>query len=347
MTEKEMETLIEKAAHAFNQELQQHSGRPPFVRHKTYNTLLCDERFEKGQAVRISLHGYSFRFLTKENQKLLHFEDERNRSAGFHNHEFFEFIYVYQGNVTQCTPDGSFSLPSHHLLLMNSYVIHSPKPDNDDTVMFNFLVQKEVIERMLVSLSPFDYVFSHFFLESLYGPKRDKNYLCFMLSPETEETVQMILKEYYGKDSCYQQVVYALLIYLLAQIAEEQETLREMETKNEESLVQEKDFTSKLLRYLQEHYLEVTLDSLSDSFGYSKYHLSRLIRQKTGMSFKELITQYKLIHASNYLEYSEFSLSKICELIGYYDKSHFSKAFKAVFGMSPQEYREQKRSEYL
>lgn len=343
MNRTEMDELIQIAAQEFNRRLSQENGPPPRIQHEGYHTLTCDKRFENGQLIRISLHGFSFRFLTEENQKKLHFHKKENQRVGLHNHEFFEFIYVCRGTVTQHTPGGSFSLGSSHLLLMNSYVIHAPVPDNDDTIMFNFLIQKQVIENIFASLSPFDHTFSYFFLESLYGPIRDQNYLDFLLTPETEETVHSILKEYYAQAPCTQQVVYALLVYLFSQIAEHRAALFSAQ-KKPLPRQEETDFVPALLQYLQEHYLSVTLEELSETLGYSKYHLSRLIRKKTGKSFKELITQYKMIHAANYLEHSDFSLSKICELVGCYDKSHFTKAFKSVFSLSPRRYRQKKRT---
>lgn len=342
MTKINMEQLLEKAARRFNEDIQKQKAKPLFIPHGSYRTLVSTGRFENGQTIQIKLHGYSFRFLTEENQALLNFNEQKNRTAKLHNHDFFEFIYVHTGKLTQYMPNNSFQITGPHLLMMNSHVIHSPIPENDETVMFNLLIQKEAMESIFTSIAPLNYVFSHFFLESLYGSSRDSNYLSFPLTPQTEETLLKILDEYYEEEICSQQTIYALLIYLFAQIAEIQ-AASHASLPPFVSYPKETEFIPRLLGYLQEHYIHVTLDELSLTFGYSKSYLSRLIRQKTRRSFKELITFYKMNHARNYLEHSGFSLSKICELVGYYDKSHFSKAFQSVFHISPAEYRNGKR----
>lgn len=87
----------------------------------------------------------------------------------------------------------------------------------------------------------------------------------------------------------------------------------------------------------------MTLDDLADHFGYSSNYISRTIKKFTGKPFKEVVGQMRLARAAERLRWSNESVEKIGEELGYYDRSHFNRAFKKRYGVSPSEYRVQAR----
>lgn len=47
-----------------------------------------------------------------------------------------------------------------------------------------------------------------------------------------------------------------------------------------------------IMNYIQSNYLSVTLEGLSDKFYLSKPYLSKYIKEKSGMTFGELVKMY-------------------------------------------------------
>lgn len=131
----------------------------------------------------------------------------------------------------------------------------------------------------------------------------------------------------------------ALLKKLLKQIREEQLTQRIL-------VSEEKTQEQKILFYIQQHFTEqnFSLGELSDTFCLSQSYLTRLVKQETGKSFTELITQLRVERAISLLmQYPDMKLVEIAERTGFASQHYFSRVFKEKTGFPPADYREHMR----
>jgi AraC family transcriptional regulator, glycine betaine-responsive activator len=69
--------------------------------------------------------------------------------------------------------------------------------------------------------------------------------------------------------------------------------------------------------------------------GVSPRHLDRLFAEHLGVSFQTTYHRIRLDHARRLLEQSPLSISELAFATGFSGASHFSKAFKDHFGMTP------------
>ncbi|HML45419.1 MAG TPA: helix-turn-helix transcriptional regulator [Clostridia bacterium] len=93
--------------------------------------------------------------------------------------------------------------------------------------------------------------------------------------------------------------------------------------------------------YIQEHYAsyELSLSTVAEHVDLSPSYLTRLFREATGHSVKETIDQIRMQHARALLEQTDLSVSKIAEQVGYLSIDSFSRKFKALEGVAPNQYR--------
>ena len=97
----------------------------------------------------------------------------------------------------------------------------------------------------------------------------------------------------------------------------------------------------KATTYLEEHIRdELTRESVAKAVGISPSHFSRLIREKKGRTFTDLLNQYRIEHACKLLVRSSQTLAHIANDTGFCDQSYFSKVFRKYKGLSPAKYRE-------
>ena len=94
-----------------------------------------------------------------------------------------------------------------------------------------------------------------------------------------------------------------------------------------------------ILSYMNDHAASVTLEELSELFGYSVGHLSRLIRKHTGKPYSEIVQKLKLEKARYYLETSDDPITEVMRRSGFSAAHHFYRIFKERYLMSPAEYR--------
>ena len=83
---------------------------------------------------------------------------------------------------------------------------------------------------------------------------------------------------------------------------------------------------------------EFGVEELGREVGLSRTHLYRKIKELTGMTAIEFIRNKRLENAANLLRQNKLYVSEIAYMCGFKELSYFRKVFKAVYGLSPQEY---------
>lgn len=98
--------------------------------------------------------------------------------------------------------------------------------------------------------------------------------------------------------------------------------------------------TEQVIDWLEDKYkYQITLEDLSDSFQYSTKHLSRLVKNETGMSPIQYLIHVRIEKAKSMLKNTDAKLNEIARRVGYNDLFYFSNHFKKKVGMSPTEYK--------
>lgn len=100
---------------------------------------------------------------------------------------------------------------------------------------------------------------------------------------------------------------------------------------------------TEILNYIQNHYLTVSLDELSAEFHLSKPYLSKYIKEKSGSNFEEILKGIRMKKACNLLKNEGMTVEMIAEKAGYMTVEHFNRQFKKRFGMTPVQYRNEKK----
>ena len=86
----------------------------------------------------------------------------------------------------------------------------------------------------------------------------------------------------------------------------------------------------------------MSLQDIASEVHVSPYHLTRLFRRHTGMPLHAYRTELRLRRALGRLEKKSIPLSDIAREVGFSSHSHFSRRFRARFGFTPLEWREEK-----
>ncbi len=95
-----------------------------------------------------------------------------------------------------------------------------------------------------------------------------------------------------------------------------------------------------IVEYIEENLLiRVLQKSNSRRFGISIYSLSRMFKEKTGFGVKEYINDRRLEKAKHLILVTERSVADISESVGFTNTYYFPKLFRAKFGSSPVQYR--------
>ena len=104
------------------------------------------------------------------------------------------------------------------------------------------------------------------------------------------------------------------------------------------------DAYRKSLLYIRDHYTEgIAVADVAKGIGYSVSYFGYIFKKNRGISVNNYISELRLDRAAELLSGTAHSVSYIAERVGFGDANYFSTAFKAKFGISPRQYREEKR----
>ena len=287
------------------------------------------DKFQSGEDIVVTLHDPVFSMVVKDQDCS-------------HQHDFFEFNYVYSGSLTNYVDHEAILQDENTLLLMNPFVTHDPKISNTTDIVFNILIRRNWIDDFFLRSFSSNSLFYPFFFDSVYGVNRRSSYLMFQVDQEIAQVLHQMIAAYYDHEDFYQQVIVARMLDLLVLLTRQKK--RDSEEHNRQ-LVQRSDLSA-ILSYIRHNFASATLQSVADEFGYSTSYLSRLIKKHTQHSFLDIIRDIKLKNAANYLIYSRLTIEKINEIIGYNDTSYFNKVFRQEYGMTPSQYRKRYASDF-
>lgn len=92
---------------------------------------------------------------------------------------------------------------------------------------------------------------------------------------------------------------------------------------------------------------EISNTELGAIFGYHPFYISKMLKDKKGITLHQYVIQYRIKYALSMLRYTDKSIADIADETGFTDASYFTKSFKAQFGMTPKEYRNQFKEDFI
>ena len=97
-----------------------------------------------------------------------------------------------------------------------------------------------------------------------------------------------------------------------------------------------------ITNYIYANYKNVTLEDLSEKFFLSKPYLSKYIKEKSGMTFGDILKQIRMKKARAMLRSGNATVESIAEMVGYQNVEHFNRVFKKMYHTTPVQYRNKK-----
>ena len=117
------------------------------------------------------------------------------------------------------------------------------------------------------------------------------------------------------------------------------------EIENLLDVIEENIFVSKvnvdeIALYIQNNYTkDMNLNELAEMYGTSASYLSRVLKEKLGVTFVNYIGRLRVENAKELLEKTNLSVTEIGEKSGFVNRNAFTRVFKASTGVTPSEYR--------
>jgi AraC-like DNA-binding protein/mannose-6-phosphate isomerase-like protein (cupin superfamily) len=259
-----------------------------------------------------------------------------------HRHDFLEMSYAFSGEFTQIINDQVVTLKEGDFILLDTDVVHKIMKVDEGTLIINILLRKDYFNQgILVRLAEND-VISEFVIDAIRkNSVRNGRFLHFPShgNKKVRHYISAAMCEYVDSDIASNEVINCNLILLFTE-------LLRVSRNNPISLKPKiSSYTSiiDILQYIEEHYQTTNLIKVAEHFHFHPNYLSRLLKEKSGKTFTQLIQEFRLRQARLLLEHTEIQVRSIAEEIGYSNFNHFYQKFKEYSLITPAEYRKQFR----
>lgn len=254
--------------------------------------------------------------------------------------DFISLRYVYSGQTHIHTLDSDFYLKENDLCLLSNGFTFSQFLHNKEDLVFTIMFEKDyLLKNVLEDVTGGDLI-AKFILDYICGKTSSHNYIIFHggKNDRIRHVMEDILCEYmdpsvYGKELIETYIKLFLFEMLGCQYTYEENP----ESRHSYALAE-------VLARIDTEYETLTLDQLAGDIGYNSSYLSRMIKNETGMNFKDLILRKRMEHASILLKNSGLPIREIMLRCGLANESYFYKKFKEFYGCSPKEYRAGRRA---
>ena len=250
-----------------------------------------------------------------------------------HTHDYVEMVYMCSGQTVHRVNGKEIVLRAGELLLLGQNARQEIEAAAQDDIAVNFIIRPSFFSATLPYLGEEETPLRRFIITCLTG-ENEAGYLLFRVSDILtvqnliENLLYTLLEEIPNKRGILQ----LTMGLLFAQLLNHTETL--------EFQPEEQNAVLSVLRYLEENYRDGSLTEAAAELHYDLPYLSRLIRQKTGRNYTELLQEKRLSQAAWLLKNSDRKVDEIALAVGYENISYFHRIFAARFGCSPKKYRD-------
>ena len=250
-----------------------------------------------------------------------------------HDHDFVDIVYIIEGTGRHYINDEEFVIKAGDLLFVNYGCTHAFLVD-DQLVAYNLMIRVDYFIKNMIKDNNLFYMLALTSFEKIQHELNDKSPLVFFDYSERDEIFNLfrnieteLSQEKLGKSSILDSYINIILCKVFRKIF--------MQNTRQELLIPQG-----IIDYISEHFNEkLSLGELSQKCFYSPAYFSRLFKKTFNMSFTDYIMDIRLKHCCELLKDSDYTIEKIMEECGFFDKNTFYERFKNKYGCTPSEYR--------
>lgn len=259
------------------------------------------------------------------------YDDTGPMEPTFHSHAMHEIYYFHNGKCKYMIGGKGIDLVPGDLIVMNGMSEHGPVFDSHiayvrTTVLFDGAALHPYLSQpgMIDMLKPFQQsTYSHWRLDEAG-------------QAELEEIFARMCRFYAHADlvsfNRFRNAFFDLLLFIYDKFQHQAEGVQAPSEK--EKLV------SQAIQFIEQNYMnELTIDLIAESVHVSRFYFMKIFKELTNMTVFDYINLRRINQAKIWLLFDHYSVTDVCYMVGFKHPSHFSRNFKKIVGVTPEEFR--------
>ena len=244
----------------------------------------------------------------------------RGRSSALHGHHHFLLTLITRGEGVQVINGTPIAFAPHDLFILSPADFHENHlPPGESYDYFGVKFPYELLDARLSSLAALDRFPLHVRLGERTAARAEAIFCA--LVEECEHPGRK------AGDVLRRALIEELFILALRELPEREDRGGGV-------------FVNRALGYLYSHFTEsITVSDAAAYIGYTPNYFNTLFRQAFGLPFGEHLRLLRLSYARNLLASGGAGVTEAAAEAGFASLSHFSRSFKAEYGVTPQKFK--------
>ena len=249
-----------------------------------------------------------------------------------HYHQDTEFVLILKGEIALKNGYCTYTLKEGDIFTNSGHEVHSLMSTGEDNIVAVIQLSTHYFSQYFPNLTKACY---RTYTNKGHSKKHDT----------LREKLLEILLHYTVKGFNYKSECTYMMVDVIKYVdkyfnlfAFENDVVVNFESSNQVTI----DRISRIISYIYEfHSEQITLDDLADMEHLSTFYLSHIIKNYTGMSFREFLCFARVEWSEIDLLETNKKISRIARDVGFSTTAYYEKYFFKWFGTDPQTYREQ------
>ena len=273
-----------------------------------------------------SLEEKTYMYMPKKDYAVYYYKDDEIDEIPLHYHEFYEILFLIDGNLDYIISDEIYHLQKGDLLFIPPGVFHNPIIHNFDIPYERYVVWISVFAmNKIFELDEDADMFKDESVNKLFL-FRTEGYTRIALEGKFRE----LFNSYEEKKFCYKSEGYSIITQILTLYN------RELYNRSQNIINGTTDtLISSILHYINANIAQdLSLDKISSVFFTNKYTISHKFKDIMKISYYQYVIQKRLSIGKQYLleGMPAHTLYTVC---GFSDYACFYRAFKKEYGFPP------------
>ena len=252
-----------------------------------------------------------------------------------HDHEFFEILYVLDGECEHSIFGNADLLKKGDLCVITPSVKHTIWTDSG--IVINFIISPKLIQSAFSGIFASHGIISDFFMNSIY---LDNFASCILFRTGNDSSIAEHILEMYAEqeksDEYSESIIGSMLMIFFNKLVRSYGNTAYYP----KPLQKHSEQVAHILGLIVSDSASITLPKIADTLGYSTVYTSKYIKQLTGFSYSELHKRIRMQKAEELLLNTSLSIGEISQTLGYLNPENFNRAFRAEHTISPSLFRE-------
>lgn len=261
----------------------------------------------------------------------------RNFSSGakwdtkLHSHMYYELFYCEKGSAEILFSDGVAEIGEGDCIIVEKNVVHTLRYVNTEKSLYNIVIditgnksRVAEYEEILDTLCNGRYAM----IKKNFDIGEIMKAMCQYFYMDFEDRKHLVGARFYE------------LIYTLKKLSQ-----------HRTKVIDDLSLDSSSRDYLIDVFLAtsfdtpgISIDMLSERLYLSSSQTARIVKEKTGKTFKQIILSLRMENATRLLRTTDISVNDIASMVGYVSNHGFYVAFKKTYSITPEQYRKENRN---